>query len=141
MANELSPMAAETFAYNFFGEDLRAMAHDAAEVGCPRRTKWLSSRFAIENMSDRLRENPHEYPQLGQGVCDISSVADIDGVLIVGSIVSLNSFVKSDSQYLEVLKNSFGRGELDLVSGGPPCQSFSLAGLRQRDNDRNSLPW
>ena len=26
MANELSPMAAETFAYNFFGENLREMA-------------------------------------------------------------------------------------------------------------------
>ena len=26
MANELSPMAAETFAYNFFGENLRAIS-------------------------------------------------------------------------------------------------------------------
>ena len=27
------------------------------------------------------------------------------------------------------------------MSGGPPCQSFSLAGLRQHSNARNSLPW
>ena len=141
MANELSPMAAETFSYNFFGEDLREIARDTAEEKYAMRTKWLSSRFAIENMSERLRENPHEYPQLGQGVCDINDVADLDGALVVGSIISLNEFVQSDRRYLNEIKNSFGRGELDLVSGGPPCQSFSLAGLRQRDNDRNSLPW
>lgn len=141
MANELSPMAAETFSYNFFGEDLRAIADGMAEKPYSNRTKWLSSRFEIESMSDRLRENPHEYPHLGQGVCDINSVADLDGSLVVGSVVSLNGFVKKDERYLEALRNCFGRGELDLVSGGPPCQSFSLAGLRQRDNDRNSLPW
>jgi DNA (cytosine-5)-methyltransferase 1 len=27
-----------------------------------------------------------------------------------------------------------------LVSGGPPCQSFSMAGLRQFNNT-NTLPW
>lgn len=30
---------------------------------------------------------------------------------------------------------------LDLVVGGPPCQGFSLAGRRNRDDVRNKLPW
>ncbi|WP_244325725.1 DNA cytosine methyltransferase [Shewanella aestuarii] len=35
-------------------------------------------------------------------------------------------------------ETSFG---VDLVSGGPPCQSFSMAGMRKKDCDKNSLPW
>lgn len=30
---------------------------------------------------------------------------------------------------------------IDLVAGGPPCQGFSLAGRRNRDDVRNKLPW
>lgn len=30
---------------------------------------------------------------------------------------------------------------LDLVVGGPPCQGFSLAGRRNRNDVRNKLPW
>ena len=32
-------------------------------------------------------------------------------------------------------------GELDLIAGGPPCQGFSLAGLRDPKDRRNSLPY
>jgi len=42
---------------------------------------------------------------------------------------------------LEQVKDGFGSGRVDLISGGPPCQSFSMAGLRQHDNHRNRLPW
>jgi len=141
MANELSPMAAETFAYNFFGENLREMADGKEGAGQPKRTKWLSSQFPIGNLHNRLRENPREYPPFGQGECDIETPLDLDGSLVVGSIIDLNQFLELSPHCLEALKDSFGRGQLDLVSGGPPCQSFSLAGLRQRNNDRNSLPW
>lgn len=141
MANELSPMAAETFAYNFFGENLRAMADGKEGAGLPERTKWLSSQFPLQNLHNRLRENPREFPPYGQGECDIEKPSDLDGSLVVGSIIDLNQFLELSPHCLVELKNSFGRGQLDLVSGGPPCQSFSLAGLRQRNNDRNSLPW
>src|SRR5690554_5413008 len=141
MANELSPMAAETFAYNFFGENLRAMADGEDGAGLPERTKWLSSQFPLGNLHNRLRENPKEYPPFGQGECDIGTPEDLNGSLVVGSIIDLNQFLETSPHCLDALRNSFGRGQLDLVSGGPPCQSFSLAGLRQRNNDRNSLPW
>lgn len=32
-------------------------------------------------------------------------------------------------------------GQLDLLAGGPPCQGFSLAGLRNPEDQRNSLPY
>lgn len=31
------------------------------------------------------------------------------------------------------------RGTIDLVAGGPPCQGFSFAGRRERDDPRNQL--
>lgn len=39
-ANELSPMAAETFAYNFLREDLQKL-----QKPTDRRTKWLGSHL------------------------------------------------------------------------------------------------
>ncbi|MCK0163914.1 DNA (cytosine-5-)-methyltransferase [Marinobacter sp. S6332] len=141
MANELSPMAAETFAYNFLDENLRAMADGEEGFGLPKRTKWLSSQFPKSNLHNRLRENPHEFPPYPEGESDINGPADLDGALVVGSIVELNRFLEAAPERRDALQSSFGRGGLDLVSGGPPCQSFSLAGLRQRTNQRNSLPW
>ena len=32
-------------------------------------------------------------------------------------------------------------GDVDLVAGGPPCQGFSMAGLRNHGDRRNSLPY
>jgi DNA (cytosine-5)-methyltransferase 1 len=32
-------------------------------------------------------------------------------------------------------------GDVDLLAGGPPCQGFSLAGLRKPDDVRNRLPY
>lgn len=37
------------------------------------------------------------------------------------------------------LKLGLGRGELDLIIGGPPCQGFSTAGTRFWDDPRNQL--
>src|SRR5690554_8112998 len=127
MANELWAMAAETFAYNFLDENLRAMADGEEKSGLPKRTKWLSSQFPKSNLHNRLRENPHEFPPYPEGESDINGPADLDGALVVGSIVELNRFLETSPECSDALQSSFGRGSLDLVSGGPPCQSFSLA--------------
>lgn len=42
----------------------------------------------------------------------------------------------TDPDFLEVLKSkikqSYGDKPIDIVVGGPPCQSFSLAGVRKK---------
>jgi DNA (cytosine-5)-methyltransferase 1 len=135
MANELSPMAAETFAYNFFNENL--------EESCPEsRVMWLSSNYAKENRKARLREDPRKFPELSENKSDFSENTELNGKLVVGNIVQLNQWLDRNPKQVIELRNAYGsEGGLDLVSGGPPCQSFSMAGLRQFNNNRNTLPW
>ncbi len=139
MANELSPMAAESFAYNFFREDLEQQAKNKE---LPRNVLWLNSNFA--DLKSRLRENPFTFPPIDKKEhSDLpKDSAELEGKLVVGSIVELNRLMDDDSALVANLKSAFGaEGGLDLVSGGPPCQSFSMAGLRRRDCDKNTLPW
>jgi len=137
MANELSPMPAQTFAYNFFNEDFE-IKHFV-----PKKTKWLSSQHSVDNLKLRLREDPRNYPDLTaeNRHTDISTNEDLDGNLIVANIIHLNQFLANNPNITERLSNANGHGTLDFVSGGPPCQSFSMAGLRKKDCDKNSLPW
>jgi DNA (cytosine-5)-methyltransferase 1 len=39
----------------------------------------------------------------------------------------------------KILKNRFGVNTVDIVTGGAPCESFSMAGDRKEDDDRNFL--
>lgn len=140
MANELSPMAAESFVYNFFNENLEELARANQQA---KNALWLNSNFT--GLKSRLRENPFTFPAFGEvGSSDISNnnIANLQGKLIVGSIVELNKLLASNPELVEQLSTAFNseRG-LDLVSGGPPCQSFSMAGLRRRDCAKNTLPW
>lgn len=142
-ANELSPMAGETFAYNLLGEDGEDL-RELADSGEPaRQTFWLNSKHARNELDLRLRENPREAPAPGQGHNDLEDDdAHLHGGLLVGDIIALNNYLEQDNPaLLEQVRHAFDHArEVDLVSGGPPCQSFSMAGLRQHDNERNQLP-
>lgn len=137
LANELSPMAAETFAFNHLDADL------ANEDGGEEATKhvfWLTSSYPKSELKRRLQENPLEFPEWQP-----SAVTDIppEGIkgrrqLVVGSIIGLNNYLEYDFAHNPEHRSKL---DVDLVSGGPPCQSFSMAGLRQRNNHRNRLPW
>lgn len=49
----------------------------------------------------------------------------------------------TDPDFLEVLNNkislSFGNQNIDVLVGGPPCQSFSLAGVRKKNDKKDDL--
>lgn len=130
-ANELSPMASETYAFNILGIDLTQPNSTPTQS-----VKWITSNFSTEQIGKRLRESPLSFPNFDQGYSDVHNFESFNKTLIIGDIRQLNSFLSKNTETKNQLKNS----DIDLVSGGPPCQSFSMAGLRQHDNERNLLP-
>lgn len=135
-ANELSPMAAETFAYNIIGENLLDNPLSS------KKTLWLQSGYSRTELKKRLRENPLENLEyIDKKYHDLENIKLNDetlrGCLIVGNICLLNAFLKKNQKILSRYQDM----DIDLVSGGPPCQSFSLAGLREQDSPKNKLPW
>ena len=45
----------------------------------------------------------------------------------------------TDSDFLETLKEQIGTQDVDVIVGGPPCQSFSLAGVRKTNDKKDDL--
>ncbi len=137
LANELSPMAGETFAFNFHNENFALLAD---QNKLPQHTFWISSQF--KELSKRLRENPFTYPKWSPETTDIpTDPTKLNGALLLGNIVELNAVLEENDSLLSFLRSGHNHDGVDLVSGGPPCQSFSMAGLRQKNSDKNTLPW
>ena len=135
-ANELSPMAAQTFAFNILKEDLEK------EPRAKSHALWIASQYSREQMAKRLREDPRSYPEDLSVNTDLTDYgSNLKGSLVIGNVLSLNQWLEARPDVQKLLASAFGEGEVDLVSGGPPCQSFSLAGLREKNNEKNSLPW
>jgi DNA (cytosine-5)-methyltransferase 1 len=139
MANELSPMAGETFAYNHLGLNL-----DENGIRDDDPVYWISSEHSRDKSEARLRENPFIASGLKNRESDLAGLENqpekLRRSLLIGSILDLNILLKKP-KLRKAFKEGLGDGEVDLVSGGPPCQSFSMAGMRQHSNQRNSLPW
>ena len=139
LANELSPMAAETFAFNILKVNLQKEALSKKD-----KIYWLRSEFGRGQPGKRLRENPNAAINIKDPICDLDDISNhkkqLRRSLIIGSIRDLNLHIKNDPGLASALSDGLGDGGVDLVSGGPPCQSFSMAGLRQHENVRNQLP-
>jgi DNA (cytosine-5)-methyltransferase 1 len=138
-ANELSPMAGETFAYNHLGLNLSENG-----IGSEDPVYWINSQFRRDEAEARLKENPYNTAAPQKPICDLENIEKnpekLRSSLLIGSILDLNILIKKP-KVKAALKKGLGAGQVELVSGGPPCQSFSLAGMRQHSNERNSLPW
>lgn len=139
LANELSPMAGETFAYNHLGLNL-----DKNGIRDDDPIYWISSEHGRSESAARLKENPYSASGLTDRESDLLGLekhpSKLRRSLLIGSILDLNILLK-EPKLKKALRGGLGDGEVDLVSGGPPCQSFSMAGMRQHSNQRNSLPW
>lgn len=130
-ANELSPMASETFAYNILNEDLNLKSINKEKAS---KTLWIKSKFPSSNLQERLKENPFE-AHSGK-FSDLKADTELKGKLLVGDINQLLEFLQKNKKvYTELRKQ-----DIDLLSGGPPCQGFSLAGKREKNDYKNLLP-
>ncbi|MDB5088367.1 MAG: hypothetical protein JWR09_2361 [Mucilaginibacter sp.] len=130
-ANELSPMAGETFSYNLLGENLEELSESE---GTPEKTLWIKSKFTKEKLSNRLRENPFE-AKIGE-FSDLGPEVNLEKKLLIGDIDNLLTWLESNVNVVRDLQKK----DITLLSGGPPCQSFSLAGKREKNNAKNLLP-
>ena len=102
-ANELSPMAGETFAYNLLKEDLRHLADNKKSAS---KVKWISSQYASNELASRLRENPQNYPKFTSATSELGDhLDDLYGKLIVGSIVELNRYLTSNKNVVVDLQD------------------------------------
>ncbi|MGB4770014.1 MAG: DNA cytosine methyltransferase [Chitinophagaceae bacterium] len=131
-ANELSPMAANTFAQNILSEDIESLGNAGSGSS---KVLWLSSKYHRSEVIKRLRENPFDF--------NTGPYTDLDGhtnfqkKLIVGDIKTLVKYFNQNSQAVTSLQKQ----KIDLLSGGPPCQSFSMAGKRVKNDQKNQLPY
>ena len=128
LANDISPMASETFAYNLLGENIENESKNS-------KIFWLESQYK-RNDKLRLKEDYRELSKLPNKSIfsdfdELNDLRTLKGALLIGSIQKLNKAISKSKDLKDQISNSFGEGQIDLVSGGPPCQSFSMAGLRE----------
>jgi DNA (cytosine-5)-methyltransferase 1 len=82
----------------------------------------------------RLRENPFDTKD-GK-YSDLEKSLDLNNKLLIGDIDRLLEWLNENPTVVDKIKKQ----NITLLSGGPPCQSFSLAGKRERSNAKNLLP-
>lgn len=62
---------------------------------------------------------------------ELADIKDLEGTSILKDINKL--------KYFQEHNKSFKKGDIDVIFGGPPCQGFSIAGKRDREDPRNML--
>ena len=124
-SNELSPMPAATYAYNLIHQ--KNPTTDKSE-------DWFT-RLYLPEKTGEYKADPRKYLTKRVSKKAVAKLQELNGGMFVGGINQLN-------QALRKIPSTILKGlDLDILSGGPPCQSFSLAGQREKENARNDLPF
>ncbi len=137
-------MAAETFAYN-----LMSGARGAAPPSPESPESWTPYFTFIDPPGkgaggvpdEKAFRDWHSHVRPGRKPSDQAKsvlMGKSCSDLLVGDARRLVGMMKEfQNEHPRIFKQRFG--EVDLLAGGPPCQSFSLAGKRQKDHPRNRL--
>ena len=80
---------------------------------------------------ERTYTNRHEQLGLKQGVNTFFHRSDIRELE--------SDFIRNAIKSLEIFKDKASMPAIDAIFGGPPCQGFSRAGQRKKDDPRNML--
>lgn len=100
----------------------------------------LQAGFHIVFSSDRsvhvmeTYKNRHKQLGLIQGKnthFELADIRELEGEYILKRINELSYFKEKEQ--------SFKKGDIDAIFGGPPCQGFSIAGKRDKSDPRNML--
>lgn len=92
---------------------------------------WTTQTYAKSHNADILDLNQYENDP---SELDAFLVPSEKPVLIYGDINKV-----SQELILSLLKARYGLDSVDVVTGGAPCESFSMAGDRKEVDDRNQL--
>jgi DNA (cytosine-5)-methyltransferase 1 len=126
-ANEVSSMAAYTFSYNILNADIKKERTD--------KVKWIHSRHPAKEYEKRISENLLSHGSMENSeIAHYKELSELKGKMLIGDIIELKQILQSYN-----LLNPYNFN-MDLISGGPPCQSFSIVGKREQDNYKNQLP-
>ena len=95
-ANELSPMAGETYAFNLLGNNLR----NGNDWG---KTLWIQSQFDRGD-TKRLTEDPRQFHNTKDQ--EIYGTKYLKGKLVIGDIVELNKIlIKNPNLWILISQN------------------------------------
>ncbi|MDD5708624.1 MAG: DNA cytosine methyltransferase, partial [Kiritimatiellae bacterium] len=128
-ANELSPMAAGTYVFNL---------DTSPSVGDHERFVRICKRKRRDDDPTKWQDDPRHYLADEPDQKFIARLGNMRGAMFVGGVDQLLAGL---SQAKEDGSLDPAALDLDLLAGGPPCQSFSCAGRREAENPRNQLPY
>lgn len=100
----------------------------------------LQAGFHIVYSSDKspyVKEtytNRHKQLGLEEGINTHFELADIRELNAKSILEDINKL-----EIFKTKKIKLGRGDIDAIFGGPPCQGFSIAGKRDKSDPRNML--